>query len=85
VNATEADIRAALADLGIIRVLSYQVADELRTGQLQLLLADFAPEPLPVSLVYAPAELLPLKVRSFLDWAIPRLRTRMTELEAECP
>jgi DNA-binding transcriptional LysR family regulator len=82
VNTTEAAIKAALADLGIIRVLSYQVADELRAGQLQLLLADFAPQPLPVSLVYAAAELLPLKVRSFLDWAIPRLRARMAELDA---
>ncbi|MBP0495940.1 LysR family transcriptional regulator [Pararoseomonas indoligenes] len=85
VNTTEAAIGAALADLGIIRVLSYQVADELRAGRLQPLLADFAPQPLPVSLVYAAAELLPLKVRSFLDWTVPRLRARMTELDAECP
>ncbi|MFT8245014.1 LysR family transcriptional regulator [Roseomonas sp. BN140053] len=83
VNTTEAAIKAALADLGIIRVLSYQVAEELRAGQLQVVLADFAPEPLPVNLVYATAELLPLKVRSFLDWAIPRLRSQMAELQAE--
>jgi DNA-binding transcriptional LysR family regulator len=81
VNTTEAAIQAAVADLGIIRVLSYQVADELRSGKLQVLLADFAPEPLPVSLIYAAAELQPLKVRSFLDWAIPRLRARMAEMD----
>jgi DNA-binding transcriptional LysR family regulator len=61
VNTTEAAIKAALADLGVIRVLSYQVADELRSGQLQMLLADLAPEPMPISLVYGAAELLPLK------------------------
>jgi DNA-binding transcriptional LysR family regulator len=83
VNTTEAAIQAAVADLGIIRVLSYQVADELRAGRLQTLLPDFAPEPLPVSLVYPEAELLPLKVRSFLDWTVPRLRARMAELQAE--
>jgi DNA-binding transcriptional LysR family regulator len=82
VNTTEAAIEAALADLGIIRVLSYQVADELRAGRLQALLADFAPEPMPVSLVYSEAGLLPLKVRSFLDWTVPRLRARMAELDA---
>ncbi|MFC3125475.1 LysR family transcriptional regulator [Pseudoroseomonas globiformis] len=80
VNTTEAAIRAAAADFGIIRVLSYQVADELRSGQLQALLVEFTPEPMPVNLVYPAAELLPLKVRSFLDWSVPRLRTRMAEL-----
>lgn len=83
VNTTEAAIQAALADLGIIRVLSYQVADELRAGQLLVLLPDFAPKPLPVNLIYARAEMLPLKVRCFLDWTVPRLRARMAGLHAE--
>ncbi len=85
VNTTEAAIQAALAGLGIIRVLSYQVSDELRSGRLQVLLPEFAPEPLPVNLIYAPADLLPLKVRSFLDWTVPRLRARMAELHPGGP
>jgi len=63
--------------------LSYQVADELRFGQLQTLLADFTPGPMPVSLVYAMAEPLPLKARSFLNRAVPRLRTGITDLESK--
>jgi len=82
VNTTEAAIQAAVAGIGVIRVLSYQVADELRSGALQTLLETFAPEPLPVSLIYQQAEMLPLKVRSFLDWTVPRLRARMTLLAA---
>jgi DNA-binding transcriptional LysR family regulator len=85
VNTTEAAIQAALADLGIIRVLSYQVAEELRSGRLQVILADFAPEPLPVSLVYPHAEMLPLKVRCFLEWTVPRLRTLMVGLHVDRP
>lgn len=81
-NTTEAAIEAALAGVGIVRLLSYQVADEVRDGRLRIVLEEFAPEPLPVSLVYAPAELLPLKVRSFLDFTIPRLRVRMAEMDA---
>lgn len=77
VNTTEAAIQAALAGLGIIRVLSYQVSDQLRSGQLQEVLAAFGPEPLPVSLIHASADLVSLKVRSFLDWTTPRLRERM--------
>jgi DNA-binding transcriptional LysR family regulator len=77
VNTTDAAIDAALADLGIIRVLSYQVAEELRSGALQLVLKEFTPEPLPVSLVYPDAGLLAPKVRTFLNWTAPRLRARL--------
>lgn len=83
VNTTEAAIQAACAGLGIIRVLSYQVAEELKSGQLQILLPEFAPEPLPVNLIYPQVELLSLKVRSFLDWTAPRLRARMATLGAD--
>lgn len=79
VNTTGAAVQAALADVGIIRLLSYQVADELRTGRLQELLADFASEPLPVNLIYAPSEPLLPKVRCFMDWSVPRLRAAMAE------
>lgn len=82
VNTTEAAIQAAVAGLGIIRVLSYQVEEQLRSGQLQVLLADFAPEPLPVSFVYPEAGLLPLKVRCFLDWAVPRIRSQLTGIQS---
>lgn len=77
VNTTEAAIQAALAGIGIIRVLSYQVSDQLRSGALQELLAEFAPEPLPVNVLHAPADPLPLKVRCFLDWTVPRLRAKI--------
>jgi len=83
VNTTEAAIQAALADLGIIRVLSYQVEDELRSGRLQVVLAEFAPEPLPVNLVYPQVDPLPLKVRCVLDWTVPRRRVRMAALHAD--
>jgi DNA-binding transcriptional LysR family regulator len=78
VNTTEAAVQAALAGLGIARVLSYQIADELQSGALLPLLEDFAPEPLPVSLLYPDQELLPIKVRAFLNWSAPRLRARLT-------
>lgn len=74
VNTTAAAVRAALAGVGIVRMLSYQVADQLTSGALQEVLTDFAPEPLPVNLLHAPVDPLPLKVRRFLDWTAPRLR-----------
>jgi DNA-binding transcriptional LysR family regulator len=83
VNTTDSAIQAALAGLGIVRVLSYQVADELKSGRLQVLLPEHAPEPLPVSLVYPDVGLQPLKVRCFLDWALPRLRAEMAQLQSD--
>jgi DNA-binding transcriptional LysR family regulator len=77
VNTTEAAIQAALAGIGIIRVLSYQISDELRSGALQELLTEFAPEPLPVNVIHHPADPMPQKVRCFLDWISPRLRAQM--------
>jgi DNA-binding transcriptional LysR family regulator len=77
VNSTESAVAAAVAGLGVVRLLSYQIAEELRSGALVPILEDFAPEPMPVSLVYPEAGLLPHKVRAFLDWAAPRLRARL--------
>jgi len=77
VNTTEAAIQAAVSGIGIIRVLSYQIADQLRSGALQEVLVEFAPAPLPVNVVYGPADPLPTKVRCFLDWITPRLRDQL--------
>jgi DNA-binding transcriptional LysR family regulator len=77
VNTAEAAIDAAVAGLGITRVLSYQVANAIRTGALVFALRKFEPPAVPVSLVYAGQGLLPLKLRAFLDFAAPRLKARL--------
>jgi DNA-binding transcriptional LysR family regulator len=77
VNTADAAIAAALAGTGITRVLSYQVADAVAAGKLQLILRAFEPEPLPVHLVYPTQSLLPLKLRAFLDFAAPRLKASL--------
>ena len=77
VNLAEAALDAALSGLGIARLLSYQIVDEIRSGQLIPLLEEFAPPQSPVSLVYLPQGILPAKVRAFLNWTAPRLRARL--------
>ncbi len=76
VNTAEAAIDAAVASIGITRVLSYQVASSVSAGALVIALQEFEPPPLPVHLVYSGQGLLPLKVRAFLDFAAPRLKQR---------
>jgi DNA-binding transcriptional LysR family regulator len=77
VNTAEAAIDAAIAGIGVTRVLSYQVAGAVGRGELQIVLARFESEPSPVNLVRAGHGLLPLKMRSFLEFAAPRLRDRL--------
>lgn len=77
VNTAEAAVEAAIAGVGVTRVLSYQVEDAVRAGLLNVVLREFEPTPVPVSLVFANQRRLPLKLRAFLDYAVPRLRERM--------
>lgn len=75
----EASIEAAMAGAGLAKVLCYQIAEAERQGRLVSILRDFEPEPLPLSLVYARSRLVPLKLRAFLDFAVPRLKQRLQQ------
>src|SRR3954447_4811653 len=78
VNTAEAALDAAIAGVGVTRVLSYQAAKAVEEGKLQLALEPFEPAAVPVSLIHPAQGLLPLKTRSFLDFAAPRLRSRLS-------
>jgi DNA-binding transcriptional LysR family regulator len=77
-NAADAAVAAALAGVGIARLLSYQVAQHTRSGALALILEAFEPPAWPVHLVYTGQGRVPLKLRAFLDFAAPRLKARAT-------
>jgi len=74
VTTAEAAREGAMAGLGLTRLLSYQIAEAKRAGALEVVLDDYELPPWPVSLVYVGQQLLPGKLRAFLDFAAPRLR-----------
>ena len=74
VNSNDVAIAAAIAGRGVARVLSYQIAPELRAGTLEIVLADFEPPRVPISVVYAEARRAAAKVRAFVDFAVERFR-----------
>jgi len=82
VNTAEAAIASAMLGVGLVRVLSYQVDDAVRRGNLAVVLREFESAPLPVSLVHKGQAPLPLKLRVFLDFVAPRLRLRTAPLDA---
>jgi DNA-binding transcriptional LysR family regulator len=74
VNTIAAARGSALAGKGVARLLSYQVADDVRAGRLAILLEKFEPAEMPVHLV-APRDRLAMpKTRAFVDFALPRLK-----------
>ncbi|MCW8279620.1 MULTISPECIES: LysR family transcriptional regulator [Agrobacterium] len=73
-SSNEAAIATAVKGWGLTRVLSYQIAPELERGQLQTVLADYEEEPLPIHVVHPDGRHASAKVRSFVDFAVAKLR-----------
>jgi DNA-binding transcriptional LysR family regulator len=82
VGSAEAACDAACAGIGITPAFFYHFQAALKRGAITILLDQFQPEPLPVNLVYAANRFLPIKVRAFLDFAAPRLKTAFAERQA---
>lgn len=76
VNTVEAGIDAAVAGVGFAQMLSYQSAAAEAAGALRCLLGDYEVPPVPISLLHAGQGRLPLKTRTFLEFAAERLRSR---------
>ncbi|WP_369958830.1 LysR family transcriptional regulator [Pseudomonas benzenivorans] len=70
----QAAIAAACGGAGLTRCMSYQVHGLLQQGQLRRVLSDFEPPELPVQLVYREGRRAAARVRSFVDFAVKRLR-----------
>jgi DNA-binding transcriptional LysR family regulator len=81
INSAEAAVDAAVAGVGITNVISYQAAQALKEGKLQVVLNDYEPAPLPVHLLHSRKGRLPFKMRRFLEFAAPRIRKSVLDGE----
>ena len=79
INTADAAIEAAIAGIGVTHVLSYQITKAVEQGLLRIVLTDYEPDPMPVHLIHSGQGLVPHKLRSFLDFAAPRLRKVLAE------
>jgi DNA-binding transcriptional LysR family regulator len=80
INDAVAAIQAAEMGHGITVALSYMVHDKIRDGTLVPVLDDVAPLPRPVHLVYPQSRIVAPKIRAFIDFAAPRLKSVLDEL-----
>ncbi|HTI03501.1 MAG TPA: LysR family transcriptional regulator [Acidisoma sp.] len=77
-----AGLDAALRGGGFIRVLSYQVAEQLATGRLRRVLRRFEPEAIPVHILFRAHPRRWSPVRGFVDHAVPLLRQELMQVAA---
>ncbi|MNZ21930.1 HTH-type transcriptional regulator DmlR [compost metagenome] len=76
VTSNDGAIAAAVGGLGIARLLSYQVVDEIASGQLQVLLADYEEAPWPIHVLHRESKHGSAKVRMFVDMLAHELRAQ---------
>src|SRR5271165_4359730 len=76
VNTTAAAVDAALEDLGLTCIRSYQAEPHAAAGRLQTVLAEYEPPPAPIHIVHPEGRHLSPKVRLFLDHVAEGLRRK---------
>ena len=70
----DAMVAAAEAGLGIARLLSYQVCEEVSQGSVAIVMEEFEPPPIPVHILHREDRLQSGKVRAFADLMAETLR-----------
>jgi DNA-binding transcriptional LysR family regulator len=75
VTSNDGAIAAAVSGLGVARLLSYQIGEELNAGRLKIILADYEESPWPVHILHRESKYGASKVRQFIDRLVVHLRT----------
>lgn len=81
INNLNALVAAAKDGAGLVRVPSWQIANDIEAGRLTRILTDYERPPTPVHALFQPAKLASTKIRVFVDylaeqWAGKKLATR---------
>ena len=83
VNSVRAAAASAVSGRGLTRLYSYHVAKYVKDGRLKILLTDAEHPPLPVHLLAPHGRMTVPKVRAFVDFAVPRLRSEFARIAVE--
>lgn len=78
VNQTGVAAAACVAGLGVGTFFAYQVAREVASGALELLLVSFEPLPRPIHVVYPEARLVPARTRIFIDFIMRHIQAEQS-------
>ena len=59
---------AVFAGLGVAVIPAFAFPAEIERGDVEVLLRDYEPKPLPMNAIYPSRRFLPLKVRAMIDY-----------------
>jgi DNA-binding transcriptional LysR family regulator len=79
VSSPDAAVDAAIDSIGATLVLEHDVDAAIKAGKLKFILREYEFEPMPVHVVHLSRNAMPLKVRRFVDFAVPKLREMLAE------
>ncbi len=80
-NQIDAGILACVQGQGFGRFSDYHVLEQIKAGKLIRVLENFEGDTIPASIVYPFSRNQSPNVRSFVSFALPRLRKRLLELQ----
>lgn len=83
-NSAGCAVDSVLDKAGITQLYAYQAAPHVATGALEIILSDYEVEPVPITVVHPQGRRLPQKVKSFLDFALPRLGDDLEKIDSMC-
>jgi DNA-binding transcriptional LysR family regulator len=79
VSSPDAAADAAIDGVGATMLLEHDVAEAVSAGKLRCILQAFEVEPIPVHLVHLSRDMMPVKLRRFIDFAVPTLREALSD------
>jgi DNA-binding transcriptional LysR family regulator len=83
INSIRGAVASVVGGRGVGRFFSYQVAEQLRQGELEIVLASDENSPMPVHMISPQGRLSVPKVRAFMDFAVPKLRSQFARKAKE--
>jgi DNA-binding transcriptional LysR family regulator len=79
VSSPDAAADAAIDGVGATLLLEHDVAAAVRARKLRFVLQAFEVDPIPVHLVHLSRAMMPVKLRRFIDFAVPELRAALAD------
>ena len=73
-NQVKTSVDTCARGLGYGVFFNYQVMPFVESGELEIILSEFEPPPLPLSLVYPHTRLMAMRVRTLIDWLASDLK-----------
>lgn len=76
VTTIDAGVEVAIMGQGLARLHSYQADRHVNEGRLVPVLADYAPEEVPIHVIHPASAHVAVKTRAFIDRLVPALRAK---------